>query len=233
MAFIGSSANQSGLIALAGGGQLGATKLNYDINVVGTVATAGDSVLLPSAQAGGEVILINAGAKAMQVYGTSNVVNSGGAITTTTDSINGVVGTTGISQPPNTIATYICGKANTWYSVPGQGFNGGNIALAVENAITAHSGGTQAAAYQLTAQLSRVTTVAVAADSVALPVALAGMKLTVINAAAANAMNLYANNNSVDVINALSQGTAISVVANKTIECYCAVNGTWNTVLTA
>lgn len=99
------------------------------------------------------------------------------------------------------------------------------------NALTAHAGGGQGSALQLAAEINRVTTVATAADSVKLPVSAAGMVVTVINAAAANAMDCFPSTG--EVINALAANTAISVVANKTIVFYCAVAGIWNSVLTA
>lgn len=99
------------------------------------------------------------------------------------------------------------------------------------NALTAFAGGGQASALQLQYGISRVTTVASAADSVKLPKAQAGMSITVINAAAANAMNVFPASG--EAINALSADTALSVAANKTIVFSCAVNGTWNSNLTA
>src|ERR1700722_17848521 len=50
---------KSGLVALAGGGQAGATVLSAYINEVGTVATTNDSVGLPLAIPGTSVIVIN------------------------------------------------------------------------------------------------------------------------------------------------------------------------------
>lgn len=99
------------------------------------------------------------------------------------------------------------------------------------NAITAHAGGGQGSATALIKGINRVTTVATAADSVLLPAATAGEWVVVINAAAANAMNVYPTSG--DAINALSANTALSVVANKAIIFFCAVTGTWNSVLTA
>lgn len=99
------------------------------------------------------------------------------------------------------------------------------------NALTAHSGGGQGSALALTKAINRVTTVAVAADSVKLPAALAGKSVVVINAAAANAMDCFPASG--DAINALAANTALSIVANKTVIFFCAVNGTWNSVVTA
>lgn len=100
-----------------------------------------------------------------------------------------------------------------------------------DNGITAFASGGQTNAVQLKYRVSRVTTVATAADSVKMPKAKKGMSMTVINAAAANAMNVFPATG--EVINALSANTALSVVANKAIRFTCAVNGVWNTILTA
>lgn len=99
------------------------------------------------------------------------------------------------------------------------------------NAITAHTGGGQGSAVALTATINRVTTVAAGGDSVKLPAALAGRAITVINAAASNPMDCFPASG--DAINALSANTALSIVANKTAIFFCAVNGTWNSVVTA
>lgn len=114
----------------------------------------------------------------------------------------------------------------------------GNVALtagyvikSAANALTAHVGGGQGSALQLAKQINRVTTVASAGDSVKLPAAVAGYQVTVINAAAANAMDVFPQTG--EIINALSANTALSVAANKTIIFTCAVAGTWNSLLTA
>lgn len=103
--------------------------------------------------------------------------------------------------------------------------------VSVQNAITAHAGGGQGSAFALTKAISRVTVVASAGDSVVLPAAIAGESLVVINAAAANAMDVFPASG--EVINALSANTALSIVANHSVMFNCAVNGTWNTIVTA
>lgn len=99
------------------------------------------------------------------------------------------------------------------------------------NGITALAGGGQTGAPVLTQDINRVTTVATAADSVQLPKAVPGISVVVVNAAAANAMNMFPGAG--DAINALTANTALSVAANKTLIAFCAVAGVWNTVLTA
>lgn len=100
-----------------------------------------------------------------------------------------------------------------------------------QNALTALVGGAQGGT-ALKLGLNRVTTVASAADSVQLPAAVAGCpEVVVINAAAANATAVFPQTG--EVINALSANASISLVANKTIIFFCALTGTWNSVLTA
>ena len=100
------------------------------------------------------------------------------------------------------------------------------------NGITALAGGGQAGtSHILTAAINRVTTVATAADSVKLPVAVPGVSLVVVNAAAANSMNVFPNTG--DAINALPANAALAVAANKTVLLFCAVAGIWNAIVTA
>lgn len=99
------------------------------------------------------------------------------------------------------------------------------------NALTAFAGGGQANATPLAAGVNRVTTVATAADSVRLPPAVAGMQVTLINAAAANALNVFPATG--EAINALAANTAFSVAANRAVIFVCGVAGTWHSVLTA
>lgn len=107
----------------------------------------------------------------------------------------------------------------------------GYVQESVANALTAHAGGGQGSALALTRQINRVTTVGSSGDSVALPAAVAGRVVTVINAAAANAMDVFPASG--EVINALAANTALSVAADKVVTFYCAVAGTWNSLLTA
>lgn len=65
----------TGITALAGGGTSGATALSAAINVVSTVASAGDSVKLPVAFKGAFIYVKNTSANSMNVF-----PQSGGAI---------------------------------------------------------------------------------------------------------------------------------------------------------
>src|ERR1035438_880355 len=57
----------SGITALAGGGQPGATLLSQVISLVSIVATAGDSVILPVSSPGMELTVINGGANTLAI----------------------------------------------------------------------------------------------------------------------------------------------------------------------
>jgi hypothetical protein len=102
---------------------------------------------------------------------------------------------------------------------------------AVANGIAAFAGGGQANAVALTADFNRVTTVATANDSVKLPSATVGKQVLVVNAAAANSMNVFPSAG--EGINALANDAAFAMAANRTAIFACVVAGKWNVVLTA
>jgi hypothetical protein len=103
----------------------------------------------------------------------------------------------------------------------------------VQDAMTAAAGGGQKAsgASVLTAQMSRVTTVATAADSVTLPAATPRKVVVVVNAAAANSMNVFPALG--DAIDAGAANAAKAVAAAKTVVFYCASAGLWSSILSA
>lgn len=70
----------TGLTAFAGGGQANATQLSFGYNEITTVATALDSVKLPSGVVGGKVTVLNDGANIANVYpATGGTINDGAA----------------------------------------------------------------------------------------------------------------------------------------------------------
>lgn len=72
----------NGLTAHAGGGQASATALTAAVNVVGTVATAADSVKLPAAKKGATMIVVNASANSMNVFPATGETIDGAAVNT-------------------------------------------------------------------------------------------------------------------------------------------------------
>lgn len=94
------------ITALAGGGRSASTPpLLRGVNIVGTVATTGDSVVLRKAMAGAIVIVRNAGANAMQVFASGS------------DTINGTAGSTGISVASGKSVIFFATSDSAWFSL--------------------------------------------------------------------------------------------------------------------
>lgn len=161
-------------------------------------------------------------------------VNAGGAFNTIiSNSAMGQTSTISIPDPGVVASKFLLtDSAGTQTVATGSlAFTLGYSQVSAVNALTAHAGGGQGSATALTRQINRVTTVASGGDSVVLPAAVAGRWVTVINAAAANSMDVFPASG--QAINALANDTALAMAANVTATFYCAVNGTWNAVVTA
>ena len=210
---------QDAIAAHAGGGQANATPLTSEVNRVTTVATAGDSIALPSALPGLTIVVINHGAKAMQVFGAG------------TDTINDIATATGVSQMVNSEVIYSCTAAGKWYANGlGTGYAGSFETTSSADGLTAHAGGGQGSATAITTMMARFTTVATTADSAILPVGAAGMAITVINAGA-NSMNVFPDTGS--TINGGSANAAVALAAGKTAVFFTTLAGAWHMMLSA
>jgi hypothetical protein len=108
---------------------------------------------------------------------------------------------------------------------------GGYVYGSTADAITAYAGGGQASATLLAAQVNRIATVATAADSVKLPVSVAGMVVHVINGAASNSMQVFGSGT--DTINDVATATGVAQAAGKSATYLCPVAGKWYRVLSA
>lgn len=100
------------------------------------------------------------------------------------------------------------------------------------NGITATAGGTRAAAIPLRAAINRITTCATAADSVALPPAVGGQELTLINSGAA-ATQVFAAVGTSDTINGVAAATGISLAAAGKAQFVSPGAGLWFSILSA
>jgi hypothetical protein len=98
--------------------------------------------------------------------------------------------------------------------------------------ITAGTTQTIAGGYQITRTVTRVTTVTTGGDCVTLPLAKAGDRRVVMNKGGGNSMGVFPGQ-AADKINALSNGAVFAVASTKVVEFICAVDGTWDTLLTA
>lgn len=93
------------LTALAGGGQAGATAITAQITRFATVATAGDSSILPASAAGLEITVINAGAASMNVFPATG------------DKINALSANSAFAIASGKTATFFCATAGQWHSI--------------------------------------------------------------------------------------------------------------------
>lgn len=93
------------LTALAGGAQAG-TALTREINRITTVVTAADSVQLPAAILGLQVVVINAAA-----------ANACAVFPQTGESINALAANSSISLAANKVMMFFCGAAGVWNSL--------------------------------------------------------------------------------------------------------------------
>lgn len=93
------------ITAHAGGTQAAGLLLTAEINIVTTVASIADSVLLPVSAPGMVVYVENAAANSMQVFGSG------------TDTINAVATATGVAQAGGKSAIYFCATAGAWFRV--------------------------------------------------------------------------------------------------------------------
>jgi hypothetical protein len=210
---------EDNITATAGGGQANARQLTRQNSRVTTVATAGDSVMLPPALPGLELVLVSHGLNPMQVFGNG------------TDTIDDVATATGVPQMADSTTLYYCMSAGNWYTEGlASGYARGSVGafqtLSVQTGIVAHAGGGQGAAVQLTAMNCFIQTVATAGDSVKLPPAKVGMEITVINqSATATGPNVFPATG--ETINALSANTAIAVAPQTVLIFFCGIQGTW------
>ncbi len=100
---------ENGITAFATGGQASARQLNNVINRVTTVATAGDSVRLPSCQPGMSVTVANASANALAIFpATGDAINGGAANAALAPNL-----------PANKTATFTSAVAGQWHAVVG------------------------------------------------------------------------------------------------------------------
>lgn len=106
------------IVAHAGGGQANATPCYNAINWVGTVATAADSLKLPLALPGSQIIIINHGAASAQVFGQSLNQNTGvGDTIAAAASVAQSATAVGVAQASAAAAFYVCFNAGQWKQI--------------------------------------------------------------------------------------------------------------------
>ena len=96
-----------------------------------------------------------------------------------------------------------------------------------EDNIVASATQTQAAAYQLTAQMSRVVTVASSGNGVGLPPAQVGKSIVIDNSHASNGITVFAAVGTSDTINGTAGATGITQAAASRHWYNCYTAGAW------
>lgn len=210
--------------ATAGGGQGAAYPVISQHTRVTTVATAGDSIALSRAFAGVNLWVTNASANAMQVF----------ADITGSDTIDGVAGSTGVSQMSNSLVLYHCTVDGKWTTVGlGQGFASAVLGLPTTAfaTIAANATGTQASGVAITTPVVFVTSGG-SAYSVTLPVSAPGMVIDVITVSgSAHTVAVFPNagGTTTETINALSANAGITMANLTSATFLCSAAGQWYT----
>ncbi len=214
--------------------------LTTPINNITTTAS-GTGATLPSAVAGNDVIVYNNGANTLKLYGASS------------DTINGVAGSTGITLAAGSAIELIAVATATWLSSDAS--NLGTMALQNANAVTISGGNidntviggstpttgtftfvresatdaisaagtTQSDATALTAAINNVTTIS-SGTGVKLPPAIKGDSVVVYNNGV-NVLQIYADGS--DTINGGSGAVGRSLGLVSKAEFDCIANGAW------
>jgi hypothetical protein len=109
---------KTGITALAGGGQPGATPLTAALNRVDTCATNSDSVMLPQAIPGNQVSVNNNTGQTLAVFGIPlNPVTGVGDTIAAHNSNTQQPTATGVTQATTLVAIYQCYVAGQWKQV--------------------------------------------------------------------------------------------------------------------
>jgi hypothetical protein len=212
-------ASQDQITAGAAGGQGGAFQITTQTARI-TTAAAGSSIVLPPSTPGLELLIINHGANAVQVFGTGS------------DTIDDQAAATGVSHMAGSMVIYTCPAAGLWYSEglsTGYAKNLGLQTLAYAS-IAANATGTQASGTPITALLNVVSS-AGAAFSVTLPPSAPGLEITIACSTATNTVAVFPNAGGTgsETINALAANAGITMGALTSATFVCAVAGQWYT----
>ncbi len=192
-----------------------AVQLVADMNRITTCTGSNYGVILPVSAPGMDIIIENAGASPLTVYGD----------TTNTPTINGNSNTAGVVQMPGSVCLYTSYGTSAWYTEGlGTGYSGSLQTLSYTPTVAA-AGSAQGTATALTTMVNRVSSAtAGSAFGVRLPTAAPGMSITVINKAT-TAIQVYGGGT--DTINGIATATGISQGINTAAAYICNVAGNW------
>jgi hypothetical protein len=211
---------QDNITATAGGGYANAYQLNNQTSRVTVVASSGDSVKLPPSAPGLELLIINHGANAMQVFGNG------------TDTVDDQTYTTGVSQMSYSNVIYTCAAAGSWYT---EGLASGfSTSLGLQTfsyaSIAANATGTQASGTPIPAMLNNITA-AGASYSATLPASQPGLEITVHNVSSQTVLVFpSAGGTGTEKINSGAANASLSMPTNTSTVFTCNTAGQWYSV---
>ena len=211
--------SQDNIIAGAGGGISNAFQLTTQTARITTVVTVGDSIMLPPSAPGLELLVVNHGANAMQVFG------NGG------DLIDDQAATVGVAQMMNSNVIYTSATAGNWYT---EGLSTGfskNLGLQTLSykTVAGNVTLTQAAGTAITTLLNNVT--GAAATAVTLPPSAPGLEITVHNISGFT-VSVFPNagGTGTETINGLAANAAQAMPTNTSTVYTCAIAGQWYSI---
>jgi hypothetical protein len=103
----GNGYSAASITAHAGGAQALSVPIRQACTLIAVSATSGDSVQLPPAVGGQVLWVTNGGAASAQVFASLG----------STDTINGVAGTTGVALASGKSVTYVSPLAGAWFGI--------------------------------------------------------------------------------------------------------------------
>ena len=234
----------TGLTANPGGGQTNAVLLSSSqVNVVTTVGSNGDSVMLPPATLGSWIVVANDGSanRYMSVFPSSGGI------------INRQSANASINLGPGAAVNCVSGFAGRWACSPTLTGVSGNVAtfssngqlqdsgsplitttnpsfpvtqvFTAANNLTAHAGGGQGSCLALTSVINNISSVATNGDSVCLPSAGAGEIVVVANQVASKYVAVFPASG--DNINNLGANTSVNLGGQSAITFVSSASGKW------
>ena len=172
-------------------------------------------VILPAAQPGLEVTVVNTTSASVVAYPFES-----------TTTVNGNAQSVGVSVIPNEVAIFVCPAAGIWVAEVGVGYSGSFFTESSNNALAA-AGTNQATAALITTQTVRVSSsTSGSAFGVQLPLSAPGLELAIINDTA-NGIQLYASTSGTDTLNDTTGSTGITLMPNSMVIASATGVGKW------
>ena len=205
----------TGNITATGSIDVGSTlKVGTTSNLVGNATLGGTASVTGAATIGGAASIVG------------NATFGGTASITGATKLGSTLAVTGNSTLGGTASVTGNTTLGGTTALVGDATATGYILGSTADTLTAHAGGGQASATQLSKQLNHITVCATAADSVKLPVSVAGMSITVRNDGAKDAQVF---GTSPDTINGVATGTGVALTAASSATYRCFTAGKWFT----